>query len=47
MIKVKMHIQTQYKDQLLRADKIYLVPTETAERWQQSKIAEIVSEEEK
>ncbi|WP_017472104.1 hypothetical protein [Amphibacillus jilinensis] len=44
-MKVKMLIQTQYKNALLRADKIYVVPDSTAQRWHQSKIAVIVDEE--
>lgn len=44
MVKVKMLIQTQYKNELLRADKVYEVNNDTAERWHQSKIAIIVDE---
>ena len=39
-IKVKMNVQTMYKGELLRAGKEYEVPTETAERWITSKLAE-------
>ncbi|MFC4404437.1 hypothetical protein [Gracilibacillus xinjiangensis] len=46
MIKVKMLVQSTYNGQLLREGKIYEVPEETAERWQVSKIAEIIQEEE-
>lgn len=42
MVKVKMLIQTQYKNELFRADKVYEVNRDTAERWHQSKIAIIV-----
>ncbi|MFB1049431.1 hypothetical protein [Paraliobacillus sp. JSM ZJ581] len=44
MTKVKMLVQTKYNDQLLRADKEYEVPDETAKRWDQSRLAVIVDE---
>ncbi|WP_169793080.1 hypothetical protein [Amphibacillus sediminis] len=44
-MKVKMLVQTQYKNELLRLNKIYDIPEDTALRWHQSKIAEIVTNE--
>ncbi|WP_162840604.1 MULTISPECIES: hypothetical protein [Gracilibacillus] len=40
--KVKMLVQSTYNDELLRAGKTYEVNDDTAQRWQISKIAEIV-----
>lgn len=45
MAKVKMLVQTKYNDQLLRAEKVYEVPDETAKRWDQSRLAVIVNEQ--
>ncbi|CQR47566.1 hypothetical protein BN1058_01892 [Paraliobacillus sp. PM-2] len=45
MAKVKMLVQTKYNDQLLRAEKIYEVPDETAKRWDQSRLAIIIDNE--
>ncbi|GAB2555472.1 hypothetical protein [Gracilibacillus alcaliphilus] len=44
MAKVKMLVQSTYNKELLRAGKIYEVNDETAQRWQVSKIAEMVEE---
>ncbi len=45
MTKVKMLVQSTYNKELLRAGKIYEVNEETAKRWQVSRIAEIVSQD--
>ncbi|MFC4387581.1 hypothetical protein ACFOZ1_07105 [Gracilibacillus marinus] len=45
MVKVKMLVQSTYNGQLLREGKVYDIAKETAERWQLSKIAEIVQED--
>ncbi|WP_194287276.1 hypothetical protein [Gracilibacillus oryzae] len=45
MTKVKMLVQSTYNGQLLREGRVYEVPAETAERWQVSKIAEIIQED--
>lgn len=42
MVKVRMLVQTRYNEQLLRVNKEYDIPKETAIRWDQSKLAEIV-----
>ncbi len=47
MAKVKMLVQTKYNDQLLRANKEYEIPDETAKRWDQSRLAVIVNKEHK
>ncbi|WP_440895553.1 hypothetical protein ACS127_13465 [Amphibacillus sp. Q70] len=43
ILQVKMLVQTQYKSRLLRRGKTYEVPDETAKRWNQAKIAIILS----
>lgn len=45
ILKVKMLVQTQYKNQLLRLGKTYQVPDQTAKRWHQSKIAIMINED--
>ncbi|UOQ47676.1 hypothetical protein MUN88_16700 [Gracilibacillus caseinilyticus] len=45
MAKVKMLVQSTYNKELLRAGKVYEVNNETAQRWQVSRIAEVVEEE--
>lgn len=45
MIKVKMNVQTMYRGELLRKDKVYAINKETAERWIISKLAEKVEDE--
>ncbi len=45
LVKVKMLVQSTYNGQLLREGKVYDIAKETAERWQLSKIAEIVQED--
>ncbi|MFD2656139.1 MULTISPECIES: hypothetical protein [Gracilibacillus] len=45
--KVKMLVQSTYNKELLRAGKVYEINDETAKRWQISRIAEIIEEEEK
>ncbi|SFL86721.1 hypothetical protein SAMN04487943_104403 [Gracilibacillus orientalis] len=47
MAKIKMLVQSTYNKELLRAGKIYEINDETAKRWQISKIAEIIEDEEK
>lgn len=41
-MQVKMLVQTQYKDKLLREGKTYDVPEATAIRWDLSRMAEIL-----
>ena len=45
MVKVRMLVQSTYNKELLRAGKIYEIHAETAQRWQVSKIAEIIYED--
>ncbi|WP_181397492.1 MULTISPECIES: hypothetical protein [Gracilibacillus] len=40
MTKVKMLVQTTYKNELLREGKVYDIPDDTAKRWIISKIAQ-------
>jgi len=45
MTKVRMLVQTTYQKELLRKGKIYDIADDTAKRWEISRIAEIVSDE--
>ncbi|WP_209368938.1 hypothetical protein [Sediminibacillus dalangtanensis] len=44
MVYVKMNVQTAFHGELFRAGKTYEVDENTAERWQSSNIAEIITQ---